>query len=122
MGFRINTNIDAMDAQRKTLASAREAASKSGNTALVAKIDAAQKAQDALFHRLTANYKNGEDSIQFPGQLREDVPRSGFGAPSPPTPALLEYAQRFDREFAALKADYHKYVTETYDPLAAGRK
>ncbi len=118
----IDQMLNAMDAQRKTLTSAREAASKSGNTALVAKIDAAQKAQDELFHRLTANYKNGEDSIQFPGQLREDVPRSGFGAPSPPTPALLEYAKRFDREFASLKADYHKYVTGTYDPIVAGRK
>ena len=118
----IDTMLNAIDAQRKALKAARSTASKSGNTALLAKIDAAQRAQDAIFHRLTANYKNGEDSIQFPGQLREDVPRSGFGSPSPPTPALLDYAKRFDREFANVVSAYHAYVTTQYDPAMAGAK
>jgi hypothetical protein len=115
----INTMLNEMDAQRKSLQSARAAALKSGDSALVAKIDAAQKAQDAIFHRLTANYKNGEDSIQFPGQLREDVPRGGFGAPSPPTPALLDYAKRFDSEYAQVVAAYHNYVQTVYEPVSS---
>ena len=125
----INTMLNQMDAQRKSLQSARATALKSGDSALVAKIDAAQKAQDAIFHRLTANYKNGEDSIQFPGELREDIPRGGFGAASPPTPALLDYAKRFDSEYAQVVAEYHNYVQTVYDPVstqfngkAAGKK
>ncbi len=118
-GGRINTILNAIDAQRKVLTTARASAAKSGNTALLAKIDAAQKAQDAIFKRLTANYQNDEDSIQYPGQLREDVPRSGFGGAQPPTPALLEYAARFDREFAQIVAAYNGYREQTYDPLAA---
>jgi hypothetical protein len=114
----INTMLNAIDAQRKSLQTARAAAAKSGNNALVAKIDAAQKAQDAIFHRLTANYHNGEDSIQFPGQLREDIPRGGFGSPSPPTPALLDYAKRFDREYASVVQQYHNYVETVYNPMS----
>jgi hypothetical protein len=126
---RINTMLNEIDAQRKSLQNARATAEKNGDAALVAKIDAAQKAQDAIFHRLTANYQNEEDSIQFPGQLREDVPRSGFGAPSPPTPALLDYAKRFDREFASVEQQYRTYVQTVYEPVstqlngkAAGKK
>jgi hypothetical protein len=73
----------------------------------------------AIFHEFTANYQNGEDSIQFPGQLREDIPRGGFGAPSPPTQALLEYAHRFDAAYNAAMAKYNAYVRNTLQPLAA---
>jgi len=117
----INTILNEIDAQRKTLQNARTSLSKGGgnNAAVLAKVDAAQKAQDAIFRRFTANYQNDEDSIQFPGQLREDVPRSGFGGPQPPTPALLEYAKRFDRQYAKAVADYRNYVRTVYDPVAA---
>ncbi|HZZ63885.1 MAG TPA: hypothetical protein VFE17_00175, partial [Candidatus Baltobacteraceae bacterium] len=114
----INTVLNAIDAQRKQLQQARAAASKSGNTALVTRLDAALSAQDAIFKRFTANYQNDEDSIQFPGQLREDVPRSGFGGAQPPTPALLEYAKRFDAAFAQTMDAYRAYLRTVYDPLA----
>ena len=118
----INTILNAIDSQRKTLASAHASLAKSGNAALLARVDAAQKSQDAIFRRFTANYQNDEDSIQFPGQLREDVPRSGFGGAQPPTPALLDYAKRFDREYAQAIASYRAYVRSVYDPLAAQLK
>lgn len=118
----INTVLNQLDAQAKTLQKARESLSKGGNSALLAKVDAALKEHDAIFKSLTANYKNEEDSIQFPGQLREDVPRSGFGGAQPPTPALLAYAQRFDREYDSVMARYNAYVRGTYDPLAAQLK
>jgi len=113
----INTILNAIDSQRKTLASAHASLAKSGNSALLAKVDAAQKSQDAIFRRFTANYQNDEDSLQFPGQLREDVPRSGFGDAQPPTPALLAYAQRFDAAFAQTMREYQTYLRTVYDPL-----
>ncbi len=115
----INTILNQIDAQRKTLQTAHTSLSKSGNSALLAKVDAAQKAQDDVFGRFTANYKNDEDSIQFPGKLREDVPRSGFGGAQPPTPSLLQYAARFDREYANDVAAYRAYVRSVYEPVAA---
>jgi photosystem II stability/assembly factor-like uncharacterized protein len=124
---RINGMLNEMDAQRKALKTAADNASKSGNTALLAKIEAAQKAQEEIFHRLTANYQNGEDSLQFPGQIREDIPRSGFGGATPPTPSLLAYAKRFDAEYSQLVDAYQNYVRTVYEPVtsqvrAAGRK
>jgi hypothetical protein len=115
----INTMLNAIDAQRKVLQSARTSLGKGGSSELLTKVDAVQKAQDDIFARLTANYQNDEDSIQFPGQLREDVPRSGFGGAQPPTPSLLQYAQRFDREYAQVVAQYNTYLQAAYDPLAA---
>ncbi len=114
---RIDTILNDIDAQRKVLKTAQTALGKNGNTALLAKVTAAQSAQNAIFSKFTANYQNDEDSIQYPGQLREDVPRSGFGGPQPPTAALLEYAKRFDTEFASAVAQYRAYVKNVYDPL-----
>ena len=117
---KIDAVLDDLTAQGKSLAQARSKAA--GNAALLAKVDAAMKARDALFHAFTANYQNGEDSIQWPGELREDIPRGGFGAPTPPTPALLQYAARFDREYAAAMAKYNAYVRGTLAPLSAQLK
>lgn len=117
---KLNLVLDDLAAQEKSLNAARKKAA--GNAALIARIDAALKAHDALFHTFTANYKNGEDSIQWPGALREDIPRGGFGPPTPPTPALLQYAARFDREYAAAMAKYNAYVGGTLKPLSATLK
>jgi hypothetical protein len=118
----INTVLNELDAQGKTLKQAQSSLSEGGNAALLAKVNDALKAHDAIFHELTANYKNEEDSIQFPGELREDVPRSGFGGAQPPTPALLEYASRFDKQYNAVMARYTAYSTGVYAPLAAQLK
>lgn len=117
---KLNAVLDNLAAQGKSLAQAQKKVA--GNAALSARISAAMNARDALFHTFTANYKNGEDSIQWPGELREDLPRGGFGAASPPTPALLEYAARFDREYEAAMAKYNAYVTGTLKPLSAALK
>ncbi len=114
---KINAVLDNLTDQGKSLASAQQTLSKSGNAALLARVKSAMDARDALFHSFTANYQNGEDSIQWPGELREDLPRAGFGAATPPTPALLEYAARFDREYQAAMAKYNTYVASTLSPL-----
>ncbi|HEY8315030.1 MAG TPA: hypothetical protein VIG51_12785 [Candidatus Baltobacteraceae bacterium] len=108
----IDAVLNHLDEQKKSLAAL------TGNAALSAKIADADKQRDALFNAFTADYHNDEDSIQRPGKLREDVPRGGFGAPTPPTQAVLEYAHRYDVEYAAAIGKYNAYVTNTLLPLA----
>jgi len=119
---KINVVLDDLSDQGKSLASAKQALLKSGNSVLAARVDAAMSARDALFHTFTANYQNGEDSIQWPGELREDLPRAGFGGATPPTPALLQYAARFDVEYRAAMTKYNAYVRDVLQPLSAGLK
>ena len=118
---KINTVLNNLDAQKKSLTEAQAALEKSGNTALLARVTDAMTARDAIFRTFTANYKNGEDSLQWPGALREDLPVGG-GAASLPTPARLEYARRYDREYAAAMARYNAFVTGTLVPLADALK
>jgi photosystem II stability/assembly factor-like uncharacterized protein len=119
-GGKINVVLNNLDAQRKSLEAAQKKLS--ANSALLARVNAALAQRDGLFHTFTANYQNGEDSIQFPGKLREDIPRGGFGAAAPPTPALLNYAKRFDVEYNAAMAKYNAYVRTTLAPLSAQLK
>ena len=115
----INGVLNQMDDQRKTLQAAHDALVKNGsNAALLARVDKTLADQQAIFKRFTANYQNDEDSIQFPGELREDVPRGGFGGADPPTPALLEYASRFDAAYAKEMAAYKAFERNEYAPLA----
>jgi len=119
---KINTVLNNLDSQKKSLADAAAALQKSGNTSLLAQVTAAQAARDAIFKTFTANYQNGEDSLQWPGALREDLPRSSFGGGSPPTPAVLEYAARYDKEYNAAMARYNAYVSGTLVPLSNALK
>ncbi len=74
------------------------------------KIAAAKAQWQDVFSTLTANFKNGEDSVEHPGSLREEVPRTGFGAAAPPTAAQLDYASRWDAAYDAAFAKYNEYV------------
>jgi photosystem II stability/assembly factor-like uncharacterized protein len=103
---KIDTVLNNLDAMKKSLADAAKSAA--GNDAKTAQIAAAQKGRDAIFALFTADYHNDEDSIGRPGALREDVPRT-FGI-TPPTAAALEYAGRFDADYAAAFARYNAFV------------
>jgi photosystem II stability/assembly factor-like uncharacterized protein len=106
---KINTVVDRLAAQASALRAARSALA--NNAALSERVAAALRERDALLALFTANYQNDEDSIQRPGALKEDIPRAGFGpSQPPPTPALLEYARRFDAEYGADMARYNSYV------------
>jgi photosystem II stability/assembly factor-like uncharacterized protein len=107
---KINTVLNRLEEQRKSLEAAHTSLAAGSNTALLGQVAAALQERAAVFATFTANYQNDEDSIQRPGALREDIPRTGFGAASPPTPAVLEYARRFDSEYTAAMARYNAYV------------
>ncbi|MBC5816248.1 MAG: hypothetical protein GIW97_06870, partial [Candidatus Eremiobacteraeota bacterium] len=127
VGGQVNVVLNNLDAQKKSLDVASSALTSTGNTALAAKVADALKARERIFNEFTANYHNDEDSIQYPGQLREDVPAGGFGSQAAPTAAVLEFTHRFDLEYAAVMKQYNDYIAETLVPLsselqAAGQK
>jgi len=113
---KIDTVLNHLDTMKKSLAAASAAAAKSGNAALAGKIAAAQSDRDKIFALFTADYHNDEDSIGRPGALREDIP-GGRGSNGPPTAASLEYAARFDTDYAAAFARYNAFV-DSLTPLA----
>ncbi len=110
---KIDTVLNNLDALKKSLAAASQAASKAGNASLVSQIASAESARAVVFAMFTADYHNDEDSIQRPGALREDVPSGGFlrGGNQPPTASLLEYAARFDAAYSDAFAKYNAYVS-----------
>ncbi|HEU5479330.1 MAG TPA: hypothetical protein VFU90_05830, partial [Candidatus Tumulicola sp.] len=109
----IDRVLNNLDALKKSLESAERAAAKAGDSALAAQLRDAETARAGIFALFTADYHNDEDSIQRPGALREDVPSGGFllRGNQPPTPALLEYAARFDAAYAAAFAKYDGMVS-----------
>jgi photosystem II stability/assembly factor-like uncharacterized protein len=112
--------LNNLDAIKKSLAASATAAK--NNAALVSQIATAQQNWNGVFDTFTANYQNDEDSIQRPGQLRESIPRTGFGGPElPPTAAQLDYAKRFDAAYNTAIAKYNAYVA-TLAPLQSALK
>lgn len=105
---KIDEALNNLDAIKKSLAAATTAAA--SDAALSSQLAAATSDRDAVFSTFTADYHNDEDSIQRPGELREDVPRTGFGAAQPPTAATLRYASEFDAAYAAAFAKYNAFV------------
>jgi len=69
--------------------------------ALAAELAAVRARALVLRRTLTADYENDEDSIQRPGQIREDLGRLTYVAGGPLTPAVLDYARRVDHAYAA---------------------
>ena len=105
---KIDEVLNNLDAMKKSLASAADAAK--SNSSLASQIAAAQTQRDAIFYAFTADYHNDEDSIQRPGALREDVPRTGFGPAQPPTAETLSYASEFDGMYDAAFSKYNAFV------------
>jgi photosystem II stability/assembly factor-like uncharacterized protein len=114
---KIDTAIDRLAAQQTSLLAAQRAVG--ANAAFASRIAAALREREAIFSAFTANYQNDEDSIQRPGALKEDIPRTGFGAAQPPTPAVLAYARRFDVEYRAAIMRYDAFVRSLQSLSAA---
>jgi len=102
----IDEALNNLDAMKKSLDAA-----KPSSPALQAQVDKAKTSWQDVFSSFTADFHNDEDQIQRPGSLREELPRSGFGAAQPPTPEQLDYASRFDAAYTAAFARYNDYAT-----------
>jgi photosystem II stability/assembly factor-like uncharacterized protein len=107
-------NIDAMlnslDSAKKQLEAAKTDPKAKGNAALQQQIDASLAARDRVFHQLTADYHNDEDSIQRPGALREDLQGIGFLSAGVLTPAVREFTHRVEGTYRSAVGNYNSYV------------
>ncbi len=105
----VKKQLDAINADPKTKASA----------ALQQQVTAAMDARDTLFHQLTADYHNDEDGIQKSGELREDIQSAGFFGTFLITPAISQYGNRMDVEYAQGVGHYDSFVRTTIPALNA---
>ena len=116
----VDTALNNLDDVKKALDAASADATKNKLTDLQKTLDAATAAHKALFDSLTANYQNGEDSIQRPGALREDI--GGLMYTSPVAPPVAAFARRMDVEFAQGIGRYDAFVTGTLPGVNAALK
>lgn len=108
---RIDEALNNLDAIKKSLIAAQSALAKSGNAALLGRVNSALANRAALFSTFTADYHNDEDSIQRPGALREDVPNPFlFRGGQPPTAEMQRYGTEFDAQYTAAFTKYNTFV------------
>lgn len=106
---KIDEVLNNLDAVKKSLDAAAPAVK--DDAALRARIEGALAARQEIFGTFTADFHNDEDSVEHPGALREEIPRTGFGAAQPPTAEQLDYAKRFDAASDAAFAKYNAFVS-----------
>jgi hypothetical protein len=107
---RVDQMLNSLDSIKKQLDAAKADPKAKGNTSLQQAIDTALSAQDRIFHVLTADYHNDEDSIQRPGALREDMQGLGFFGSGVITPAVRDYARRVEASYNSATSQYNAFV------------
>ncbi len=106
----IDTMLNGLDSVKKELTGAKSNAKTKSNAALQQEIDSALSQRDSIFHELTADYHNDEDSIQRPGALREDYQGLGFFGQGVVTPAVRDYGSRVEAAYRAIVPRYNAYI------------
>ena len=106
----IDTMLNALDSVKKQLDAAKTHAKTKNDAALQKQIDAALASREAIFHVLTADFHNDEDSIQRPGALREEYQGLGFFGAGIVTPAVRNYGSRVEAAYRAAAEQYNAYV------------
>ncbi len=104
---RVDTMLNTLHSVRETLAADKKAL-KSGDTASAAKLQTAIDGIDALVATLTSSPRGFEDSIQKPGQLREDI--LGLMNDEPLAQASLTLYAHLERNYAARAKAYDAWV------------
>ncbi len=99
----VDTMLNNLDAVRKQLQSVKAA-----NLSAQAKADLDRR--DTLFHELTADYHNDEDSIQRPGALREDIQGLGYQSGSILAPPVIAFAKRIEANYRKAIGDYNAFA------------
>ncbi|MDQ2992913.1 MAG: hypothetical protein M3R30_08875, partial [Candidatus Eremiobacteraeota bacterium] len=116
----LDTALNNLDKVKKALDDASADAKKTNLADLQKTLDAATAAHKTLFDSLTANFQNGEDSIQRPGALREDI--GGLMFTGFVTPPAVSFAKRMDAAFADGMGRYNAFVTGTLPGVNAALK
>ncbi len=118
---KVNEMLNSLDSVKKQLDAAKAEPKAKGNASLQQAIDAALAGHDRVFHFLTADYHNDEDSIQRPGALREDMQGLGFFGGGLITPAVRNYANRVETSYNSGIAQYKAY-TQSLNAVNAALK
>jgi photosystem II stability/assembly factor-like uncharacterized protein len=111
----IDTVLNTLDALQTKIVKAEKAAA--GNSALLARLNAAEGRRKAVFAAFTANYRNGEDFALEAGSLREDLPAGLYFSPHPATAETRRFARDFNARYEAAMRLYHDFMTQTIAPL-----
>ncbi len=106
----IDTMLNGLDSIKTELGAAKNNAKTKSNTVLQQQVTSALAERDTLFHALTADYHNDEDSIQRPGALREDYQGLGFFGQGLITPAVRDYGNRVEAAYRQAVQRYNAYV------------
>jgi hypothetical protein len=107
---KVNQMLNTLDSVKKQLDAAKADPKAKGNASLQRAVDAALAGRDRLFHLLTADYHNDEDSIQRPGALREDMQGLGFFGGGLITPAVKDYARRVETTYNSGVSQFNAYT------------
>lgn len=115
----IDTMLNNLDSVKKQIDALNNDPKVKADAALQTQLASVSSERDTVFHTLTADYHNDEDSIQRPGALREDVESIGFFGFGLITPAIADYGRRTDVEYRAGVARYNTFVQTTLASLNA---
>jgi len=103
----VNTMLNNLDTVKTQLTAAGHDPKVKADAALSSAVGDTLAAHQRLFDRLTANYANGEDSLQRPGKLREDVGVPPF---SIVTDQVRSFEKRIHSEYDSGVSAYNQYV------------
>ncbi len=107
----IDIVLNELDLVKKNLDATLPTLEKGGSktAAALTRSQDVMRQRDALFDRLTANFKNDEDSIMRTGKLREDI-EGLLEISSPPLPSLLTFGTEVDQQYAAAMQSYDQFA------------
>jgi photosystem II stability/assembly factor-like uncharacterized protein len=107
----LDTILNNLDAVKKSIADGLAAAKKANNSALTAKLEAAETSRATLFNSL-ATYVRGEGT-EDETKLHEDLLSAFFNAQGLITPAVEDFLARVDAQYRAGIDRYNAFVTGT---------
>jgi photosystem II stability/assembly factor-like uncharacterized protein len=116
----INTILNNLDALKKSLDTATDAAKKANNTDLATKLQDLSTARSALFDTLATDIQ-GEGTLQET-KLAQDVQGAYFQAQGLNTPAALDFISRVDKDYVAGVDRYNAFVKNAVPPVNAALK
>jgi len=113
----IDTILNNLDDLKKAIDSGMDTAKKTNNTALIAKLQAAANARQALFDTLATRVRG--EGTEDETRLREDLFGAYQAAQGLITPPVVDFIARVDAEYRAGLARYNAFVTNAMPGITA---
>lgn len=116
----VDTMLNSLDDLKKSLGTASDAAKKTNESALIAKLQDAEAARQTLYDSLVANVRG--EGTEDENKLQQDVMGAYFSAQGLITPAVEDLLRRVDGEFRDGVGRYNAFVTGTLPGVNAALK